>query len=183
MIERLGFDLFGRHVRHRADDGPDLRPEVGDVFPEADGVRVNRPRQSEVEDLHTAVVSHHHVRGFQIAVDDVFPMRRRKRVGQRNRDVEEARQRESATRNHLVERAPLDELHRHERNSIVFLDGEDGDDVRVVQRSDGLGLPSEARQPVGVSREGIGKNLQRYITIQFRVARAVDLTHATSAEQ
>ncbi len=65
----------------------------------------------------------------------------------------------------------------------MFLDGEDGDDVRVVERSDGLGLPSEARQTVGVSREGIGKNLQRYITIQFRVARAVDLTHATSAEQ
>jgi hypothetical protein len=89
MIEWLGFDLFGRHVRHGADDGPHLRPEVGDVFPEADGVGVNRPRQSEVEDLYTAVVSHHHVRGFQIAVDDVFPMRRRKRVGQRSRDVEE----------------------------------------------------------------------------------------------
>ena len=65
----------------------------------------------------------------------------------------------------------------------MFLDGEDGDDVRVVERGDGLGFPSEARQPVGVSREGIGKNLQRHITIQFRVARAVDLTHATSAEQ
>ena len=78
---------------------------------------------------------------------------------------------------------PLDELHRHEADIIVFLDGEDGDDVRVVERGDGLGFPSEARQPVGVSREGIGKNLQRHITIQFRVARAVDLTHATSAEQ
>ena len=158
-------------------------PEGGDVFREADDVRVNRPRQSEVEDLHMAVVSHHHVRGFQIAVDDVFPMRRRKRVGQRNRDVEEPRQRESTTRNPLVERAPLDELHRHEGNIIVFLDGEDGDDVRVVERGDGLGFPSEARQTVGVSREGIGKNLQRHITIQFRVARAVDLAHATSAEQ
>ena len=69
-------------------------PEVGDGFPEADDVRVDRPRQSEVEDLHMAVVCHHHVRGLQIAVDDVFPMRRRKRVGQRNRDVEEPRQRE-----------------------------------------------------------------------------------------
>ena len=84
---------------------PAFVPEVGDVFPERGRVRVNRPRQSEVEDLHMAVVSHHHVRGFQIAVDDVFPMRRRKRVGQRNRDVEEPRQRESAIRNPLVERA------------------------------------------------------------------------------
>ena len=65
----------------------------------------------------------------------------------------------------------------------MLLDGEDGDDVRVVERGDGPGFPSEARQTVGVSREGIGKNLQRNIAIQFRVAGAVDLTHATSAEQ
>ena len=48
---------------------------------------------------------------------------------------------------------------------------------------DGPGFPSEARQTIDVEREGIGKNLQRNITIQFRVARAIDLTHATSAKQ
>ena len=154
-----------------------------DVFREAGGVGVNRPRQSEVENLHMAVVSHHHVCRLQIAVDDVLPMRRRQRAGQRNRNVEKAHLRQSAVRNYLVERGPLDELHRYERNGIVFLDGEDGDDVRVVQRSDGLGLASEAREPVCVPRDGIRKSLQRHITIQFRVARAVDLTHATSAEQ
>ena len=184
MIERLRFDLFGRHVRHRADDGPGrCEPEGGDGFREADDVRVNRPGQSEVEDIHIAVVSHHDVRRLQIAVDDVFPMRRRKRVGQRNRDVEEPRQRESTTANPLVERAPLNELHCHEGNIIVFLDGEDGDDMRVVERGDGLGFASEARETIDVSREGIGKNLQRHIAIQFRVERAVDLSHATSAEQ
>ena len=130
-----------------------------------------------------AIVCDHHVRGLQIAVDDVFPMRRRQRVGQRNRDVEEARQREPVLRNLLVERAPLDELHRHEGNIIVFLDGENGDDVRVVECGDGPGFPSEARQTVCVSREGRRKNLQRHITIQFRVTRAVDLAHSTSAEQ
>jgi hypothetical protein len=184
MIQRLVFDLFWRHVRHRADDDPRLcEPERGDVVWGGEVVCVNGPRQSEIEDLHMAFVGHHHIRGFEVAVDNLFPMRRRKRVGQRNRDVEEARLRQSAIRNHLAERRPLDELHRHEGNIIVFLDGEDSDDVRVVQRSDGLGFPSEARQSIGVSREGSGKNLQRHITIQFRVARAVDLAHATSAEQ
>ena len=65
----------------------------------------------------------------------------------------------------------------------MFLDGEDGDDVRVVERGDGPGFPSEARQTVGVSREGIGKNLQRDITIQFRVARAVDLAHGAGTKR
>jgi hypothetical protein len=75
------------------------------------------------------------------------------------------------------------ELHRHEGHVILFLDGEDGDDMRVVERRDGLGLPSEARQTVGVQREGIGQNLQRNVTKQSRVTRAVDLTHATGAER
>ena len=146
-------------------------PERGDGVREADEVGVNRPRQPEVQDLYVAIVGHHHVRGFQIAMDDVFPVRRRKRVGQRNRDVEEPRQREPAVRNPLVERAPLDELHRHERNIILFLDGEDGDDMWVVERGDGLGFPSESRQTVGVQREGIGKNLQRNSRFSF-VSRA-----------
>jgi hypothetical protein len=32
-------------------------------------------------------------------------------------------------------------------NGIVFLGGEDGDDMRLVERGDGLRFPSEARQP------------------------------------
>ena len=55
--------------------------------------------------------------------------------------------------------------------------------MRVVERGDSLGFASETRETIDVSREGIGKNLQRHITIQFRVERAVDLAHATSAEQ
>ncbi len=45
----------------------------------------------------------------------------------------------------------------------------------MVERGDGLGFPSEARQTVRVPREGLGKNLQGNFTIQFRVGRAVDL--------
>ena len=65
----------------------------------------------------------------------------------------------------------------------MFLDGVDGDDVRVVERGDAPGFPSEALQTVSVQRERIGKNLQRHITIQLRIARPVDLAHAASAEQ
>ena len=39
----------------------------------------------------------------------------------------------------------------------MFLDGEDGDDVRVVECGDGLRFASEARQTVGVLREGSGR--------------------------
>jgi hypothetical protein len=45
------------------------------------------------------------------------------------------------------------------------------------KRGDSARFPSEARQTVCVEREGRRKNLQRDITIQFRVARAEDLAH------
>ena len=57
-VERPAFDLFGRHVRHRADDGPDLGSEVSDIFAALDCVRVNRARQSEIQSLNPAVVSY-----------------------------------------------------------------------------------------------------------------------------
>ena len=184
MIERLGFDLFGRHVRHRADDHPGpCEPEGGDVVAGTEKVCVNRPRQPEVEDLHTAVVSHHHVRGFQIAVNDVFPMRRRKRVGQGNRDVEEPRQREPVPRYPLVERAPLDELHSHERNTTVFLDGEDGHDVRVVERGDGASFPAEARQPIGVGRHLLRQDLEGHVAAELGVGGAIHFAHSARAQR
>ena len=65
MIEGPAFDLFGRHVRHRADDGSDLGPEVSGVLAKTDCVRVNRARQSEIENFYPALVSHDDVRGFQ----------------------------------------------------------------------------------------------------------------------
>ena len=42
-------------------------------------------------------------------------------------------------------------------------------DVRMVQRGERLSLRAEARQPVRVSREGVGQDLDRDVAIQLRV--------------
>ena len=77
---------------------------------------------------------------------------------------------------------PWNQFHGHEPDAVGLLGRRNRDDVRVIEGGNGACLAFEARQTVGVEREGIGKNLQRNITIQFRVARAVDLPHAPSAD-
>lgn len=161
----------------------DLRSEMSNVVAELNCVPVKRLRQPEVKNLHLTIVSDHDVGWLQIAVDDVFPMCRRKRVGHRNRDVEELRGCEPTASNQLGERRALDELHCHEWHTIVLFDGEDGDDVRVVEGGDYLGFSFKAGHPVGVPRESVGKDLQRNVTIQFRVACTVDLSHAAGSNR
>ena len=76
--------------------------------------------------------------GLRIAVRDAALMRGRDRVGQRNGDLQELRQRQSTRRDQLVQRLTLDEFHRQKTRAFVFLDGVDGDDVRMGERGDGV---------------------------------------------
>jgi phage replication-related protein YjqB (UPF0714/DUF867 family) len=59
-------------------------------------------------------------------------------------NLEELRQRDAAVRDQFVERAPLDQFHRHEAEAISLLGREDRDDVRVVEGGNGARLAVEA---------------------------------------
>ena len=52
----------------------------------------------------------------------------------------------------------------------------------MVERREHLRLALKACEPVGIAREELGKDLQRDVTIELRVARTIDLTHAARAE-
>src|SRR6187402_194893 len=52
-----------------------------------------------------------------------------------------------------------------------------GEDVRMRQRRDGFGFAIEARQPLRITRDGFRKNLDRDVSIESRIARAIDLSH------
>ena len=55
-------------------------------------------------------------------------------------------------------------------------------DVRMIQRGQHLRFALESREPVGISRERLGQDLDRDVAIQPRVARAIDLAHAARAK-
>ena len=92
VIERLALDLLRRHVRHRADDGA----FAGDASRVASTVgwvgagrrRWARPKSSTF--TRPSCVDHH-IGRLQIAMHDLLLMRRRQRIGERQRQLEEAR--------------------------------------------------------------------------------------------
>ena len=65
----------------------------------------------------------------------------------------------------------------------VALEAVDLRDVRMVQRGESLRLAGEPRGTVGVAREEMREDLDRDLALQLRVARAIDLTHTSSAER
>ncbi len=96
-IERPPLDLLGRHVRHRADDHPEVRDRRlrggKTVLAELGAADASEP---EVEHLHAALARHHHVARLQVAVRDVLLVRGRQRVGELQRELEKPRERQSA---------------------------------------------------------------------------------------
>jgi hypothetical protein len=56
-------------------------------------------------------------------------------------------------------------------------------DVRVIQGRHGLRFLLEATHAIGVCRERLGKHLDRDVTTQTRVARAIHLAHSAGPER
>jgi hypothetical protein len=55
-------------------------------------------------------------------------------------------------------------------------------DVGMIEGRECSCFALEAREPFGVAREGRRQNLQRNVTVQPRVAGAIHLAHAASAD-
>jgi hypothetical protein len=76
----------------------------------------------------------------------------------------------------------LDEFHDERTDAVGFFETVDVGDVGMIQRGERLGFLSEPRQPIRIAGEGVGQNLQRYVTIQLRVVGAIHLAHAPFAD-
>src|SRR5512138_773607 len=53
--------------------------------------------------------------------------------------------------------------------------------VGMVECGECLRLALEAREPFGIVREHVRQNLQRDVPFQLRIARAINLAHASGA--
>ena len=92
-------------------------------------------------------------------------------------------ERDRSARKTIGQRRALDELH-HERTYAVsrsraFLEAVELRDVRVVQRSEDLGLTLKPRHAFGIVSEVARENLDRNGAAQLRVAGAIHLAHPT----
>jgi hypothetical protein len=81
------------------------------------------------------------------------------------------------------EQSGTPELGGHEGHLAVGPDVVEDEDVRMIQRGDVTGFMLEPIAARPVCRQLGRKHLQRDFTAQPRVARAIDLAHAASAER
>jgi hypothetical protein len=73
----------------------------------------------------------------------------------------------------------IDEL--HDQRALI-VEAVDLRDARVVECRERPRFALEAREPLRVGRERLWQDLQRDLTPQRRIARAIDLTHAAFAK-
>ena len=97
-------------------------------------------------------------------------------------DLEDPLDRQPALGNERVERLALDQLHREEVDAVRFLDRVDGDDARVIEGGERLGLAPEALQPLRARGHRGGQHLERHVAPELRVGGAVHLAHSARAD-
>ncbi len=183
LVDRLALGLLRGHVRDGADDASLGRHGRGGrrVVARQAG-RLAQLGQAEVEHLDAAVVGDHHVVGLEVAVHDPLLVGRVNRVGQRDRDVEEPVELETLLADAPGRAFAVDQLHREEVDAVGLLDRVDRDDVRVVERRDGLRFALEPLQAITAPGQLRGQDLERHLPLELRVLGEVHLAHSACSE-
>ncbi len=114
-------------------------------------------------------------------MDDAAVVRRVKRIGNLPCDRDRFADGHRSAREALEQRAPFDELHHQELRCRDFLEIVERGDMRMTQAAKNLRFTPESSDAIRVER-GCGQRLDRDITIQPRVARAIDLSHSAFAQ-
>jgi hypothetical protein len=115
-------------------------------------------------------------------VNDAAFVRSLERVGDLACDRQRVVDRDGGVPDAIGERLALDELHDESQRTARVLDAVDMGDMRMIERGEQLRLAFEARDAFAIGRHRRGKDLDRDVTLQPRVARAVHLTHASGTK-
>ena len=191
LVDGFPLRLLGAHVRGGAKDEAHLgHRRRGDRRREREAAAtahsrrgVDRLGQSEVEHLHRPARRQLDVGGFQVAVDDPCAVRGLERIADLFGGMKRLVDRQWPLRDPIRQRGALDELeHQRLRIGGIF-QTVDPADVGMVERGQHLRFAAEPRQPVGIVREGFGKDLQRDIPTELRIPGSIHFAHAALANQ
>jgi hypothetical protein len=185
-VDRPAARLLGRHVGRRADEPACFRRQRAVVRGAAAVSARDRLREPEVEQLHfrlEPVERQTDVGRLEVAVDHARVVRRLEPLGDLASDRERLRDRERAAPQPVLERLAGHELEREEVEPIRVIDAVDLRDAGVVERRERPRLALESREPLRILGEALRQDLDRDVTPETRVARAIHLAHRTRAEQ
>jgi hypothetical protein len=145
--------------------------------------RIERFRQTEVEDLHFAVGRDLDIRRLEIAMDDAFLVRGFERIGDLPRDHQGFVKGDGARREPIRERGAFDQFEDECGCPVRFFEAVDRTDVGMVQRRQELRFALKASQAFRIGGERFRQDFERDVAIQLRIARAIYLAHATRADR
>ena len=116
-------------------------------------------------------------------MDDSRLMRCLQRLSDLLRNRQRLIQRDRALRDPVGEGRAFDQLQHQRPRPLGFLDAVDRGNVGVVEAGEDLRLPREPGEPVWISCEGVGEDLQRDLAVELGVGGLPDLAHAALPEQ
>jgi hypothetical protein len=114
---------------------------------------------------------------------DPLLVRRFERVGNLARDADRLVHRQRPLCDPIGEGRSLDQLQHECARTGGVLEAVNVADVLMIERGEQLRFAMKAREAIGIRGEELRQDLQRDGAIQLGVEPAVDLAHATGAEQ
>ena len=115
-------------------------------------------------------------------MDEILVVRGRKPAGHLGRQVDRLAQRHGAVRQSLAQRLAFQQLHDHVGRGGMRAEFEDGDDVGMRERGDGLRLALEPSESIRIAGDGRRHDFDGDLAPEFGIASAVDLAHAAGAD-
>src|SRR6185295_6388371 len=99
------------------------------------------------------------------------------------RDLQRLVQRKRTRRQERVECSSFDELQHERVDAARVLEAINRGDVRMIERREDFGFSTKPREAIRITRHGPRQNLDRDLTLQLRVGRAVDLSHSAGTKR
>ena len=165
--------LLGRDIVHRADG----------LLHHARLLRRREGRDAEIGQLCGAVAQDDDVLRLDVLMDDAARMRMNE--GARDLFCEENTllPRQAALLLKIfLEGHALDELHHDIIRAVLVSDVIDRNDIVMAELGDSTGLDGKALADVGVLGELLLEDLDRHISSEYGIARAVNYRHAADAD-
>ncbi len=184
LIRWLAPDLLRRHVADGAQHHAGISLSGGHaVHSFGLCVRTAQLRQSEIQDFQAPVFGDEYVFRFQVAMRNALIVRGGQPVGQLHRQLHCFASSHALRRNTLPQRFAFDQFRNDVMNFIGNADVEDGNDVRMVERSNRARFLFETAQPIGIGGKRFLQNFQRHVAQQPRIVCAINFTHSAGADQ
>ena len=139
------------------------------------GCRASEP---EVQNSGDSVVGDDHVVGLEVSVNQTLRVRGHETAARRKVEVGDLPPVSRLLP--LVQRHPVDELHRDVQTTVGRTDVVHGHDVGVVESRERSSLAHEPGLPVGL---GVAQELEGDLAIELGIVSAVHHAHRSAADQ